>query len=567
MDNYVMEPAKSETAPEATKTARVAALWLPTFATDRASLRRPAWRSKPLAVITAAHGGIRLAAVNAPAASGGLVPGLTLAAARAIVPNVETTPADPDRDARALERLADWCGRYTPWTAAEPPSEPAAGAGVWLDVTGCGHLFDGEDTLLEDLLARVRGQGFAARAALADTPGAAWGVARYGGEGGDGIVVAPGAHRQTLKALPVAALRPGAQVNEGLDRLGVRRVGDLYDLPRGPLAARFGEGLLNRLDQALGRQAEPVSPRLPVTAHRVRLAFPEAIGQLDDVAAGLARLLDHMAARLAHERLGLRRAEFTLYRSDGGIARAAVGTGRPVRDPGHLQRLFAEHLDKLDLGFGVDVMTLAAPVVEPLAAAQLDLSDGGRGGGFDRQQGQQVDRLVDRLETRLGRGSVVRLENRASHIPERAGIPVSALSGRTPPDSAPELTSETAPARSVRPRPLRLFPQPQAIEAVAEVPDGPPVLFRWRRLVHRVVHAEGPERIAAEWWRDKAPPGEDRSHLTRDYYRIEDTEGRRFWLFREGLYLMGEDEISANDNAPEPRPTRAPRWFIHGVFA
>jgi protein ImuB len=521
------------------------------------------------------HGGIRLAAVNAPAAIGGLEPGLTLAAARAVIPNVETTPNEPERDAQALQVLSDWCGGYTPWTAPEALAEPAMGAGVWLDVTGCAHLFGGEDALLDHLLGRVHRLGFAVQAALADTPGAAWGVARYGraaspqnkAEAGWGIV-APGGHRQVLKRLPVAALRPpraasARETFEGLDRLGLRRIGDLYDLPRGPLAARFGEALVRRLDQALGRIVEPISPREPIRAHQVRLAFPEAIGHLDDVAAGLGRLLKRLEQRLADERLGLRRAELTLYRVDGAVSRATVGASRPVRDPDHLQRLFAERLDGLDLGFGVEVMTITASVVEPLAPVQLGLDEVDGPAGDAAQRAAHLGPLIDRLATRLGRGSVIRLEARASHIPERAGAALSALDG-TPRsvDAAPPLPPAATPRPTPRPRPLRLFDRPQIIDAVAEVPDGPPVLFRWRRVVHRVVHAEGPERIAPEWWRDAALPGEDRSHLTRDYYRIEDIGGRRFWLFREGLY-----DLPASPQAEVSGPIRAPRWFLHGVFA
>jgi len=527
-------------------------------------------------VVTAAHGGIRLAAVNAPAALGGLESGLTLAAARAVIPNLETTQNEPERDARSLQDLSDWCGCYTPWTAPEALPAPAMGAGIWLDITGCAHLFGGEDGLLDHLLDRLHGFGFAVRAAIADTPGAAWGVARYGRAASVGDtsaaagwgIVAPGEHRRTLKALPVAALRPPRAACEGLDRLGLRRAGDLYDLPRGPLAARFGDGLLRRLDQALGREPEPISPRAPTSAHRVRLAFPEAIGRLEDVTAGLGRLLERLEKRLAHERLGLRRAEFTLYRVDGAVSRAGIGTSRPVRDPAHLQRLFAERLDSLDLGFGVEVMTIAAPVVEPLAAAQLGLDEtGGAAVGA-----AQLGPLVDRLETRLGRGSVMRLEARASHVPERAGIAASALDGRAMTvDVAPPL-DEAPPPSTSRPRPLRLFARPQTVDAVAEVPDGPPVLFRWRRVVHRVIHAEGPERIAAEWWRDAAQPGEDRSHLTRDYYRIEDSEGRRFWLFRKGLYEVPPSPQTSSPQSSSPQtgasePIRAPRWFLHGVFA
>ena len=528
---------------------RVISLWLPRFATDR--LRRsgrtaPAaikangtgWRDRPLVTLARDHGRLTVGAVDAAAEGAGIFPGQALADARALAPNLRAADGDPGGDARALARLADWCGRYTPWVSC------AGLDGLWLDVTGCAHLCGGEAAMLADVCARIARSGFAVRAALADTPGAAWAVARFGAPAPAGTVVPPGAARQALADLPVAGLRLGPATVLGLDRLGLRRVRDLYDLPRGPLAARFGEAVVRRLDQALGRAEEPTSPRHPPPPHRARLGFAEPIIVADDIARAIRRLLHGLCERLQREQQGLRRLEVALYRVDGTVARVGLGTARPVRDTDHLMRLVAEHLGRLDPGFGVDAMVLAAPVTEDMAPEEVALAlappgprprdrdgpappDGAGAGGAE-----ELAALVDRLSNRLSAGRVLRLGARDSHVPERAAYAVPALEegggGRW---------------RAGRARPLRLFSRPQAIEAVAPIPDDPPVMFRWRRVRHRVCAAEGPERIAAEWWR-----GED---FLRDYYRVEDVDGGRFWLYREGLYA----------------PDRPPRWFLHGLFA
>ncbi|MEX0814332.1 MAG: DNA polymerase Y family protein, partial [Dongiaceae bacterium] len=335
---------------------RVISLWLPRFATDRLRQQRQDGRAaraddaRPLVTVVAVGGLALVAAVDAAAAATGLAPGLPLADARALVPGLRVRPADPAGDAAALARLADWCGRYTPWTAVET-GDAGNGAGIWLDATGCAHLFGGEAALLADLVARLGRLGHGARAAFADTPGAAWAVARFMTESGDGLVVAPGGARAALAPLPVAALRLPPAAAEGLARLGLGRVGDLYPLPRAALVRRFGTAPALRLDQALGRADEPISPRAPVAPHRAALAFAEPVIHGDGLAAGLGRLLAALCRRLDAEQLGARRLELTLYRVDGSLARAAVGTGRPNRDSHALARLFADRLDRLDPGF------------------------------------------------------------------------------------------------------------------------------------------------------------------------------------------------------------------------
>ncbi len=539
---------------------------------------KPQSRERPLAVVHDRGGRTLVGAVNETAAEAGLFQGMSLADARTFLPSIETVPADPVADASTLERTVRWCGRYTPWTAMDGLD------GVWLDTTGCAHLFGGEQAMLDDLVTRLERLGFGVRAALADTPGAAWAVARYGV---NGTVVVRGHARSALALLPIAALRLGAGTAAGLSRLGLRSAGDLYEMPRAPLAARFGEDLILRLDQALGRVDEPISTIPERPRYHVRVVFAEPVGQHEAIVGGLERLIARICRRLERGGHGCRRLEFTLYRTDGTLQQVQVGTSRPIRSPKHLTRLFAPHLDTIVPGFGVEAMALVAPVTEPLAARQSAFPAGSRreakqgsghsppGEGTLPSEGAgvlalspsapladaELGQLIDRLGNRLGFDAVVRLAPRESFLPERVTREVPVFD-KTAPCWSPPSSASRQPLR-----PLRLLARPDPVEAMAlvasrppaaqEMPDipdrqlseegGPPMLFRWRRVVHRVQAAEGPERIAPEWWR------EDRSWVSgsRDYWRIEDADGRRFWLYRE----------------VRAKPAAASRWFLHGLFA
>ena len=348
---------------------RVMSLWLPHFATDRIHRRRarecpasPAEGGAGLITAVATAGRALVASVDAVAAANGVAPGLSLADARAMVPALRVRPADPAGDAAALDRLAEWSTRYTPWTAVEA-SDDGNGAGLWLDVTGCAHLFGGEATLLGDLLARLNRFGHAARAAIADTPGAAWAAARFIDDPqGAGIVLASKAARDHLIPLPVAALRLPAAMAAELQRLGLRRVGDLLPMPRTSLARRFGCLLADRLDQALGLLDEPLSPRRSVALHQARLAVAEPLLTAEGIAEALRRLLRRLCRQFDAEQVGARRLELALYRVDGTVQRTGIGTSRPNREPQALERLFAERIVKIDPGFGIEAMTLWSSV-------------------------------------------------------------------------------------------------------------------------------------------------------------------------------------------------------------
>ncbi|WP_449232177.1 Y-family DNA polymerase [Azospirillum doebereinerae] len=494
-------------------TRRILALWLPRLSTDAHERTHPERRVAPLALLRTERGRRLVVAANRAARAAGILPGLTLADARALEPGLAVAEATPETDARLLDRIADWCRRYTPWTT------PDGADGVAMDIAGCAHLFGGEAALLRDLTRRLRAAGFESRAAIADTPAAAWGLARFGDTDSRA--------RACLDALPMAALRLPTETLDALAAVGLRRVGELRALPRAALATRFGAAVLLRFDQVLGRLDEPISPRQPVSPHTARLAFAEPIATPDGIAAAVRRLLATLCAGLEAAGHGARRLTLDAHRTDLRLddppQSLTLGTSRPTRDPAALARLFGQILDRIEPGPGIETLILTATETAPLGALQAALD----GGDADTDLGE----LVDRLTTRLGERAVLRLVPRESWLPERSVAPAPPLD-RPPPAVWPE----------DRPRPVRLFVPPEPVEATAPVPDDPPLQFRWRGAVHRVRSADGPERIEAEWWRRDGSP--------RDYYRVEDSDGRRFWLFREGLY----------------RPGTAPRWFLHGVF-
>jgi protein ImuB len=473
---------------------------------------------RPLALTASGAGGIRLSAVDAIAAMEGLRPGQPLADARAVVPALRTAPAEPDHDRAALAALADWCRRYTPAVALDGDD------GVILDIAGCAHLFGGEDALIKDIVRRLARARIAARAAIADTPAAAWAVARFG----TAAIVPPESAKTVLEPLPAMALRLPPALIEQLHRLGLRRIGDLLPLPRAPLAARFGEALTLRLDQLMGHAAEPVVLRRLILPWRSCLAFAEPIARREDIDAAVRRLLDDLAEILAKAHRGARQLEILFCRVDGAAQIIRIGTARPTRDPAHLARLFAEKLEAIDAGFGIETMILEAVETDIRLPDQTRLTD-------EANPNNDLAPLIDRLRNRLGERSVFRVAPVESHIPERAITIVPALN----PSDADVWPDDVT-------RPVRLLPCSEPIDAIASISDAPPSGFCWRSIDHRVVRAEGPERIVPEWWRPH------RHARSRDYYRIEDENGRRFWIYR----------AIPNDTSAEPGP-----WYVHGLFA
>lgn len=527
--------------------------------------------STPLALVATGRHGLTVTTVDAAAAAGGIRPGMALADARALLPELRSRPAGPLADARALVRLARWCGRYGP--ARNIDIRPMAGAdderlladhGLWIDVTGVAHLFGGETALLDDLASRLARFGLTARIGLADTLGAAHALARFAGAAAQGrrpYVVAPAGRTADLIApLPVEALRIDRSAIVTLQRLGLRRIGDLYPLPRMALERRFREavaedGVLARLDQALGCVPEPRRPLREIPELALTQPFPTPLAVAEALEAEARRLLTRLCAVLETRGLGLTRVRLVLYRADGTVAEVAAGTSAPVRDAGRIMALLADRLAHLDAGLGVDLLAIEVPAAERLVAAEVPLA--ANLGGTPHADPTE---LVDRLSNRLGTSRVALLSPHASHIPERSEIRHAALQG-----GGRAWASAAAPVTAQHPAILLGHPEP--ITVTAEVPDGAPAAFTWRRVTRRVARAEGPERIAPEWWRAlRAPsPPEDAAPAplpadtprTRDYYRLEDTGGRTYWVFRDGLY---GDEAA-------PLADRPPAWFLHGLFA
>ena len=518
---------------------RYLALWFPFLPADRqrrTSSASPAQAEAPLVLVEKVSSALRLAAVDRQGFLLGLAPGLTLADARARIPHLVAVDMDRAADAALLARLADWCDRYTPLVAVEEPD------GLVLDITGCAHLFADEAGLRRAVMQGLARGGLTVRGSVAGTPQAAAALARFGRKAlGRHDIVPPGEEEMAVRPLPAAALGVSPEVLLALTRAGLKTVGDLAERPRAPLAARFGADLPVRLARILGQEDIGISPRRPLPPCLVERRFAEPVAREEDIDAALAGLA-HRAGRILAERgEGGRRFEAAFFRADGRVTRLAVATGRPARDAAVVMRLFRERLDALadplDPGFGFDLLRLAVTACEPLGENQVSLD--GR-----TVEEEEVAALVDRLGARFGAAAVLRPAFVDTHIPERAVRMVPAAlgdDGTAPPCGWPVERPADPPAR-----PVHLFDPPQPIEALAEVPDGPPLRFRWRRVLHEIARAEGPERIAPEWWRDEA--GEE---PTRDYYRVEDATGRRFWVFRQGLF--GE--------AP------APRWFLHGIFA
>lgn len=513
---------------------RIVSVWFPLWPIERLRRAAPAavLDDTALALVESGSHGIRITAVNAKAAADGVRIGQALADARAALPALASRPAEPRCDRVALLKFARWCGRYGLNRNVDGPD------GIWIDITGVAHLYGGEERLLEDLSSRLLAFGLTARVGLADTLGAAHALARFAAAP---ALALPGESEASLAPLPVEALRLTPETVLLLKRLGLRRIGQLYRLPRAALQRRFrssetAEAVLARLDQALGSKSEPCRPLAEPPALFVQRSWPDPLISAEALEAETAQLATELCGVLDARGLGARRICLSLYRADGTVANVSTGMSTPCREPEHLMALLKEKLGDLDAGFGVDVLVLAAERVERKGTHQAAL-----GPRFDSAARTDPAVLVDRLTNRLGGARVSRLNARASHIPERAEVRTPALSQSTRKKEA------AGPARPVPPRPPFLLSSPEPIRVIADIPEGPPARFTWRRVEHRVVRAQGPERLAPEWWREIAAE----KSRTRDYYRIEDEAGAGYWVFREGF--------CNSDEAP-------PRWFVHGLF-
>ncbi|ACB96370.1 nucleotidyltransferase/DNA polymerase involved in DNA repair-like protein [Beijerinckia indica subsp. indica ATCC 9039] len=446
--------------------------------------------------------------------------------AQALVPGLALFEADPTADLQALDRLAFWMlQHYAPIVATDPPN------GLVIDTTGADHLHGGEEAMLIDLVQRLAGAGITARAAIADHWGTAHAVARYGA---CPITIVPAGTASTAIApLPIAALRLSKDQVTELRVLGFERISDLMEQPRAPVTLRFGPEPGLRLDQALGQISEPFTPIQPPDLTHVRQAFPEPIGAPETIARYTGKLATRLCRELAAKGLGGRKFDLLFHRVDNRLEAIRIGTAQPLRDVKRLTKLLCDRIETIDPGFGIETMVLAATLAEPLPEQQITAT-------LTEENLADLSDLVDTLANRIGAHRLYRLEPVESDVPERSFSRVAPL--------APELAPPSRnPWPEHWPRPARLLPHPEPIETIALLPDHPPVGFTWRGIRRRVKCADGPERIFGEWWKQ-----DTERMAVRDYFRIEDEAGERYWIFRSG---DGEDAATGSH-----------RWFLHGIF-
>ncbi|WP_323010590.1 DNA polymerase Y family protein [Paracoccus sp. (in: a-proteobacteria)] len=505
--------------------ARVISVFLPTWPTDR--LRRKAGDAAPpgdapLIIVGRDRSRRIVTAADATAQALGLRVGMPVTKAQALVPGLIIEPADPKADVESLERLALWVlQRIAPIVAVDPPD------GIVIDSTGADHLHGGEAAMLDALIGRLTLSGVSARAAIADSWGAAHALARF--RSNPALIAPPGAGTPMLAPLPIEALRLPPGIPAGLRALGFSSIGDLIGQPRAPLTLRFGPELCRRLDQALGQGAEPIEPLRPEGMIKARRVFAEPIAAAETIARYIGKLVATLCGELETRGLGARRLDLLCHRIDNRIETVRIGLARPVREPKRLTRLLCDKIETIDPGLGIEIMTLAATLAEPISERQAASS-------LIAPPEPDLSGLIDTLANRVGARAIYRFAPVASDVPERSARRIPALAEDTGvgwPDQWP--------------RPSRLLPRPEPIETMALLPDHPPNWISWRGVRRRVRRADGPERVFGEWWKRDAE-----LVAVRDYFRIEDDAGERFWIFRAG---DGEDAATGSH-----------RWFLHGIF-
>ena len=493
---------------------RFVSIWFRHLTTDWFSLHQPHLRNLPFVLSAPSHGRMVIMSANAAAEAMGIDRGMVLADARAIIPALQVLDDKTDLAEKLLKRLAEWCIRFTPSVAVDMED------GLLLDVTGCSHLWGGDQAYLDAIVTKLNVRGYDVRAAIADTPGVAWAVARFG----KSVVISPGGHVEALLPLPPEALRLELETIERLHKLGLERISQFMCMPRSSLRRRFGQHIINRLDFATGREEETIKSIQSVEPYQERLPCMDPIVTATGIEIALDQLLKTLCHRLQQEQKGIREAIFKGYRVDGKVLQIDIGTNRPSHNIRHLFKLFEIKLSTLEPALGIELFVLEASKVDDHYPIQEKLWEGSSG-----LEDERVSELLDRLESKTGSQATRYLPDE-HYWPERSIKPASSL--------VEKLTT----AWMDRPRPIHLLPVPEKIEVTAPIPDYPPMLFQYKGRLHRIIKADGPERIEQEWWLQQG------QH--RDYYRVEDEAGQRYWLFRLGHY---DDKKF--------------QWFLHGFFA
>lgn len=497
---------------------RFASIWFRHLRTDWFIRRQPELKNIPFVLASPDHGRMVITSANMLAEKEGIYPGMVVADARAIISSLQVLDDNTELSKKLLTGIAKWCIRFTPAVAIDEPN------GLILDVSGCAHLWGDEKKYITDIFRRIREFGYDIRIAISDTIGAAWAIARFG-QGS--VIVETGCQREALLSLPPAALRIEPLIIERLEKLGLRQVGSFINMPRPSLRRRFGPQLLQRLNQALGNEEEWIIPVQPIESYQERLPCMEPIVTAKGIEIALHLLLDTLCKRLQQEHKGLRNASFKGFRIDGKIEKIEIGTNRPTSNTKHLFKLFEIKIETIEPALGIELFTLDACKVEDLSTGQEKLWEST--GGLDDIE---LSELLDRIAGKVGANHIHRYIPDEHYWPERSF------------KLAPSINEKLQiPWKIDRPRPLQMLIKPQPIEVTAPVPDYPPMNFRYKEKLHKIIKADGPERIEQEWWLQQG------QH--RDYYSVEDEEGKRYWLFRSGHYDAAKSF----------------QWFIHGFFA
>lgn len=496
---------------------RFVAIWFPYLKTDWYLRRHPSFRETAFVVMTQDHGRMMVTAANKLSMQMGIHPGMTVADARALYPALQVVDDVPGSMQKVLNGLAEWCIRYTPCVATDLPD------GLLLDATGCAHLWGGETNYLNDIASRLKTFGYHVRMAMADTIGAAWAFSRFGDEVN---MIPPGQHATAIMKLPVAALRINPDILERLNKLGITTIKDLIAIPKPSLRRRMGAELIMRIDQATGTIDETIEPVQPIEPYLERLPCIEPILTREGIEIAINHLLQRLSERLQQEGKGVRAALLKSFRTDGKVETIRIGTTYPTSNTDHLFHLFELKLDQVSPGPGIDLFILEAGRVEKKNIEQERLWEQSLG-----LRNIQLTRLLDRFCGKFGEQCVKRYFPAEHYWPERSF------------QCATSFTEDAPEWKFIPRRPLQLLSRPLPIEVTAPVPDYPPMVFRYKGKPHKVVRADGPERIEQEWWLQQ---GEH-----RDYYMVEDEEGIRYWLFRLGHY--DSDKFGG--------------WFLHGFFA
>jgi protein ImuB len=495
---------------------RFVSIWFRHLTTDWFAIRETHLRNVPFVLSAPSHGRMVITAANATAQEMGIDVGMVLTDARAIFPELQVLDDKPNLANLLLKRIAEWCIRFTPGVAVDPPD------GLFLDATGCSHLWGGDEYYLTTIVEKLNARGYDVKISMANTLGVAWAVARFGKEP---RVIDNGKHVEALLSLPPEALRLEADIVERLHKLGLQRIGQFIRMPRHSLRRRFGQNFIDRLNVVMGKEEELFEPIQPIQPYQERLPCLEPIVNATGIEIALEHLLKTLCLRLQQEQKGLRQAVFKSYCVDGRVEQIEIGTNRPSHNVKHLFKLFEIKISTIEPGLGIELFVLESSKVEDHYSFQEKLWE-----GAGSLEDERLSELIDRLASKTGVQAIRYLP--AEHYwPERSFKPASSL--------IEKLTSEW---RADKLRPLQLLSIPEKIEVTAPIPDYPPMTFLHKGKLHRIIKADGPERIEQEWWLQQG------QH--RDYYRVEDEEGLRYWLFRLGHY---DDEKY--------------QWFLHGFFA